>query len=99
MKTKTITGKTRAWLTAHAAGSNPEDLENLHFTNYDMETSGWTEVGTADITVTLVSREEFTRAQIATLKQQRREVEAKAAAALNEIDSRIQNLLGLPAEG
>lgn len=98
MKTKTVTGNMRAWLTAHNASSNPEDLENLHFTNYDMATNGWIEVGSADITVTLVSREEFTRAQIATLKQQRREIEAKAAAALNEIDSRIQNLLALPAE-
>jgi len=95
---KTVTASTRAWLAKHMSGNDPQQVENLSFSNYDMETHGWIEVGAAEITVTLVSRDEFTRAQIAALKNQRREVEAQAAAALSTIDTRIQNLLALPAE-
>lgn len=58
--------------------------------------SGYILVGNAEITVRLMPHEEITETAIAVLREQKKHVQAQAQRAIDDIDSRIQNMLALP---
>lgn len=60
-----------------------------------MEEMGWIPVGTAEVTVSLVSQEGFVNSKIDTLQKQRQRVMAETQLKVNEIDQQIQELLCL----
>lgn len=57
---------------------------------------GYILIGSSEITVRLMPNEEITSSAIASLKEQKKDIQAKAQMAINEIEGRIQNMLALP---
>jgi len=72
-------------------------ISNLTFYNKDMTQHGWVNVGTADIEVTFITREEALQNQVESLKAKKASIIAEATEKATEIDERIQSLLALPA--
>lgn len=56
---------------------------------------GWIFLGRAQITFDPVSPEDLVEQQIAVLRGQRSDVQAKAQSAINKIEEKIQNLLAI----
>ena len=99
MSIKTVSGTTSAWLATYAIsrGATPENIDDLSFSDHDMTEQGWVKVGTADITVTLTSHDEYVAAQVSTLRAAKARIQAEAEAQATRIEGMIQNLLALPA--
>lgn len=97
---KTITFQTKAWLSDGKIERNADstDVDNMSFYKDDMTDFGWVEVGTAEITVTLVDRKTVVVNQIAGLNEAKRRIQAEAEKRLTEIEGQIQSLQALPAE-
>lgn len=94
-----------AWLPAHA-GLTPEELTaqapgvatSLGYTtnpDFDMGEHGWTKVGTATITLDLISRDTMLANKVDALRAEQKKVRAEAAMRANEIDGQIQSLLAI----
>ena len=94
-RTATVT----AWLPSHIAseamrlltGDATELITSLGYTTWDMSTSGWVRVGTAQVTVTLESRDAVTEAAIDALRSKQGELQAKCT----HIERQIQSLLAI----
>lgn len=99
MKTETI--KAAAWFSdpdqRHRSGNLADDLAFTR-TDQDMTGMGWVKVGLATITVDMFDLETITNAQINTLKEAKRRIQAEAEARITKIDGQIQSLLALPME-
>lgn len=97
---KTLKHTTKAWLSEFATSRNadPNNPENLTFSDGDMAEYGWTHVGEADITVTLHDAGAIQAQQVATLREAKRRIQAEAQMHITQIDGQIQSLLALPAE-
>lgn len=76
-------------------GDQNRVVESLAFLSRDMTEAGWTKVGTAEITVTLVDDDAIRANLIDALKEQRKSVLAEAQAKAMRIDEKIQNLLAI----
>ena len=90
-----------SWRTpAELAGLSQDELaSSLHFTAHDMSGSaGWTEVGSAEITVTLKSHADMVNDTITALREAKRELLAKAEAESTRIEGQIQKLLAITCE-
>lgn len=59
----------------------------------------WIEVGTADITLTLISNKDTTSGRIEALRAMKKEIMAKAQAQAMHIDGQINDLLALSYDG
>ena len=92
---KTITGTIGAWLSSHNLNADPNDFENLFFAVSDMTSCGWVKVGTASVTVELLSDTDLMTEQLAMLDEAERRVKAEAQAKLNEIEGQRQRLLAI----
>ena len=96
---KTITGKTGAWLSSYNVNADPIDVNNLFFTNSDMSTSGWVNVGDATVTVELVSDTDLLTGQLAMLDEAERRADAECQRIKNEIEGQRQRLLAIEYKG
>ena len=92
---KTITGTAGAWLSSVFIDSDPEEFSNLHITDSDMTECGWVRVGTASVTVDLLSDADKLTNQLALLNEAERRVKADAQSKLNEIEGQRQRLLAI----
>ena len=96
---KTITGKTGAWLSSYNVNADPSDVNNLFFASSDMSSCGWIKVGSASVTVELLSDTDLMTEQLAMLDEAERRVKAEAQAKLNEIEGQRQRLLAIEYKG
>ena len=92
---KTITGTAGAWLSSAFIDSDPEEFSNLHITDSDMTECGWVRVGTASVTVDLLSDADKLTNHLALLNEAERRVKADAQSKLNEIEGQRQRLLAI----
>lgn len=92
---RTITGTTVAWLPSYNTHADPSDVDNLLFASSDMTSCGWVKVGTASVTVELLSDTDLMTEQLAMLDEAERRVKAEAQAKLNEIEGQRQRLLAI----
>ena len=99
---KTIQGTVCAYLSEHAPSVDTlmgmdagPALGRLIFYPADAKVDGWTPVGTAYITVEFNDDKEVLNAQVDSLKQQQKKVQAEAEVKVNELQSRINSLLCL----
>ena len=92
---RTITGTTGAWLASYNTHADPSDVDNLFFASSDMTSFGWVKVGTASVTVELLSDTDLMTEQLAMLDEAERRVKAEAQAKLNEIEGKRQRLLAI----
>ena len=96
---KTITGTAGAWLISAFIDRDPEEFCNLHITDSDMTECGWVRVGTASVTVDLLSDADKLTNQLALLNEAERRVKADAQSKLNEIEGQRQRLLAIEYKG
>ena len=96
---KTITGTAGAWLSSAFIDSEPEEFSNLHITDSDMTECGWVRVGTASVTVDLLSDADKLTNHLALLNEAERRVKADAQSKLNEIEGQRQRLLAIEYKG
>jgi hypothetical protein len=99
----TATIKTKAWVTQYSSTS-PEnllagDLRGLSYYESDMTSAGWTLVGDAEVTVTLIDKRTMIDNKIAALREEAKTVRAEATAKVTKIEGQIQNLLALSFDG
>lgn len=103
MSTRTFTGTLNAFLTEYAS-IGPEDLHpgndamvirGLSFASSDMAGTSWSKVGTAEVTVTLVSNDEIVANKVDALRKQQQTVRAEAEAKSQRIEEQIQSLLAI----
>ena len=103
MKTKQFTGSSKVWISSTwktfeelnaiiSQGENDEAWDYLSMSNCDMSNSGWVEVGTATVTVTLHDTDAVVGKQVAALKQELQNVRAAAQMQENAILDRISKL-------
>lgn len=104
----TITATLPAWLPTYSsplrmldqvgAGKYQEAVGAMHFTDSDMGRGSdpWTRVGAAEITVTLVSKDEIVSARLAALQSELDAERAKWLTRQQEILAQINTLRALP---
>ena len=106
MSTKTITCKTKAWLTEHSY-VGPEDMKTgdpklIHSMAFNpnaaMTTMGWTLVGEATITVEAVDTSVLIENKVEALRAEQKKARAEAAAADTRYEAQIQKLLAITYE-
>lgn len=107
----TITGTVKVWLTnsretvddiTNAAAKDPQEaIDCLGYGNADMDKGSypWTKVGTAEITITLMPRDEVAAAQIKTLNEELQQERAASMQRQNAIMDRISKLQALTFDG
>jgi hypothetical protein len=100
MSMKTVTMKTKAWITATSSLS-PKDLlegkslDRLHFSNHDMLSAGWTFAGDAELTVTVPDEKTLIDNKVKALREEAKTIRAEATAQVTRIEGQIQNLLAI----
>lgn len=97
-----ITGKITAYLTDHSyrgpqdlldeSNSEESRLGMLHFSMNDMQEFGWSAVGEAEITVTLLSADGMVAQKLDALEAEKKKMVADHQVRLNAIEERISNL-------
>jgi hypothetical protein len=97
---KTVTEKTRAWITPHSSISpqellNGERIEALALSSANMESCGWTLVGDAELTVHLLDERKMVDNKVEALREEAKAIRAEATAKCAHIEGQIQNLLAL----
>jgi hypothetical protein len=101
---KTIKATTKAWLPRHAS---PEDLlgdsvravSAMTYSYYEMQHHGWTLVGDAEITVSLVDEDQIILNKVDSLRAEKDKIIADAQVKANAIEGQIQNLLAIEFKG
>lgn len=111
MTTPTFTGTAKVWTTSKwrgieyvlhsvAEGRLDEAVSEMTYINHNMSsTENWTEVGTAEITVTLHPREIVVEKEVEGLKQQLEKVRADNHMRENAILDRISKLQAITYTG
>lgn len=108
-----VTSTALAFVSPHSSLSptdlaKPENIAELTFGRVGGSadywiSSGYTQVGTAEITVELIDREQMVSNKIAALREQAASIRAKATAECTKIEGQIQQLLclenGVPTKG
>lgn len=100
MKTRTITGTTKAWLSGHRgpediSGDAERAIEACTYTNSDMSGSGWVLAGEAEITVRIVDTDGLIKNKVDSLEKAIKRVQAEAEREVNDLRGKIQNLLAI----
>lgn len=106
-----IEGKTKVWITysnitperIQEIGDNKDKgggdcaVNLLSYSSQDMShCDGWTEVGTAEIKVTFLSREIVLEKMAEGLRKEIQEVKAKAHVKVSQLEDKLNQLLALP---
>ena len=74
----------------------PEKLGELTFSTISrFIPKDWTQVGTAEVTITLFDRNDTLKAQVKTLQEMKKNLQAETQFKLNQIEGKIQSLLAL----
>jgi len=100
MTTVTVTTKTKAWIPGSSSAS-PADLlagkrlDSIGFSSADMREYGWTEVGEAEVTITLQDQQTMVANKIDSLREEAKAIRAEAAAKVTRIEGQINDLLAL----
>lgn len=99
---RTITATVGAWLTSSEyvgpddLNKTPEHVINvLSFVAHDMTKRGWTRVGDAEITITLVDEKTLISNKVGALRNELQAVRAEAQLRANDLESKIQKLLAI----
>jgi len=101
---KTITGTTKAWFTNDIYG--PDDLARegakllgaLGYINNDMTAHGWSCIGTADITLTLIDEDQMVANKVESLRQEITKTRADAEMKVRLLEGKVQSLLAITHE-
>jgi len=105
-KTRTITGKSKAWFTNSAYG--PEDLGRdpdrvvsavLSYSKDDMTPYGWSLAGEAEITITIPDQQTLVENKVESLRAEKKKLQAETQAKVTAIESQIQKLLAITFDG
>ena len=96
---KTITGTTGAWLASYNLNADPSEVNNLFFASSDMSSCGWIRVGSASVTVELLSDTDLLTGQLAMLDEAERRADAECQRIKNEIEGQRQRLLAIEYKG
>lgn len=78
--------------------SQDELAHGLSISSVDMSSSGWIEVGTADVTIKLKSRDAMIVDTVAALRTQQAAINAHAGREAARIEGEIQTLLAIAYE-
>jgi hypothetical protein len=96
-----VQGTLKAWLPDHSY-LRPDQLHTeaalnqLVFAAHDMKSSGWTYVGDAEISVTVIlTPDELIASKVETLKAQADKIKADAFVEVSRIEDKIQQLLAI----
>lgn len=102
---KTFTGTTRAWLAGYDSmhelnsridsGATERAVGLIQFSNHDMSDHGWTNIGTASITVTLDDADTIVSNQVAVLQQELQKARAESFMREQAITDKINSLLAI----
>lgn len=101
---KTITATVPAWITnsgdVEMLKGTPEEAvcEAYYFARSDMTSAGWTRIGTATITLEIVSTDSLVQNQVAALEKQMQAVMVDAQQKVNYFKDRISKLQALTFE-
>ena len=103
-----FTGKVKVWLTngyttyedferLYAEGKFDELASGFHYTNLDMcGQEHWTFVGTSEITVDLISKEQIVEGKIESMRAEIQTIKAVAQRSVEILEEQIQSMLALP---
>lgn len=99
-----ITGTVKAWFTNDWYG--PEELKRdgikavgfLGYSNSDMSTHGWTCIGTAEITITLVDQNQMVANKVEALRKEITKTRADAEMKARGLEEKVQQLLAITNE-
>ena len=98
--THVVTSKAKAFLSEYSP-IGPEELgkltdaSRLLFSTTDMTKSGWTYVGEAEISVTVVDTETLVANKVEALRNQVQSIRANAAVEASRLEDQIQQLLAI----
>ena len=100
MSERVIKGTISAWLTQYNSLSTldyePENLLScVAFHQFDMKDQGWTYVGKAEITLTLVDHDQVIANKVDSLRAEQTAIRADAQKKITELNGEIQNLLAI----
>lgn len=100
---KTVTATTNAWLYDTCYG--PQDLLNatpvqvIGMVSYgDKRSEGWTLVGTAEVTVKLVSEDQMVLNKVESLRKEITKTRADAEVKAKHLEQQVQQLLAITNE-
>jgi hypothetical protein len=102
MSMKTVTMKTKAWITQYSRVS-PKDLiegrlNNLTFHTGNMKDCGWTFVGEAEVSVQVPDEKTLIDNKVAALREEAKLIRAEATANVTRIEGQIQSLLAITCD-
>lgn len=94
---------TKVWLTPYS-NTGPKqllagDLTGVSYNNLQMSDQGWTQVGTAEVTVTLFNEKDIINKKVEALKEEIKEAKALAVLTETRLQGQIQELLAITYEG
>jgi hypothetical protein len=98
---KTITGKTKAWLSesgspdALLGDNHGAAVSSLSFCSWDMKSVGWTYVGEATITVDIPDHDTLIGNKVESLRAEKQQILAEAQAKATQLEGQIQKLLAI----
>lgn len=100
---KTITGKTKAWLTQFGSpdellGDPNNAVGAVAYQSQDMTSAGWTFVGNATITFECADNDTLIINKVAALRGELQSVRAKAEVEAGALELKIQKLLAITNE-
>lgn len=81
-----------------AAGEEQKAVSSLAYTNANMSDSNWVRVGTAQVKVTLDTRDSVLVRQVASLRAKQTALRAETEQECTRIEQRIQSLLAITNE-
>ena len=96
-----ITGRTKVWITGEYYGPDdikrdgPKCVGRLTYCEHDMSASGWSYIGTAEITLDLVDDKIMVDNKIETLRAEVKSIKAKAEMQATALEGKIQQLLAI----
>lgn len=100
-----IKGTTGVWLSDSYYGPDdikrdgPKCVGKLSYIDYDMSKSaGWVKIGTAEITLNLISDDQMVANKVESLKTEIQTIRATSENAITQLQAKIQSLLALTNE-
>lgn len=101
---KKIEGTIGVWLAGDGYG--PEEIKRdgakainkLQFSNLDMSSHGWTRIGTAEVTLSLMSEDKMVESKVASMRAEIQSIRATSENAITRLQEKIQSLLAITNE-
>lgn len=101
----TVTGTVRVWMSPYVDWFRVEDMirkgdhaqlvKSLNYSPHDMSASGWTEIGSAEISIRLGTQDERMSAAMESLQKQLAQERAESMQRQNAILDRISKLTAI----